>query len=190
MFIKNYGLFWKRDAVWWGQQGDTTNPGNLLGVLEHGQDAINFHEQIGFYALYDIHDNRDIRDTRDVFTDAVARAACDTPYDNRDKLIYCGHAGVGEEQTLFERIRQHQQPAERLYEKWNQFSWFGIGDLAQDNSLSYRNPNVRGTRVDFLRQMEAVMIAISRPIDNRLAGNFGNGTQYLQFRDPILDANN
>jgi hypothetical protein len=48
--IKNYGLMWRRDSVFWGAGGE----GNR-GVLEgrHRGRDINFRDQIGVYVLYD-----------------------------------------------------------------------------------------------------------------------------------------
>jgi hypothetical protein len=46
--IKNYGLMWRRDSVFWGK-------GNRKGVLEGRRSGkiINFREPIGVYVLYD-----------------------------------------------------------------------------------------------------------------------------------------
>ena|SRR5271156_78488 len=51
MLIKNYGLFWKADDVFWGKPGKS---GNLLGVRAKAQtsDPIDFREQTGIYVLY------------------------------------------------------------------------------------------------------------------------------------------
>lgn len=51
MLIRNYGLFWVRDDVFWGRQ---KNAGTLLGVesgRKKGSD-VDFREQTGIYALY------------------------------------------------------------------------------------------------------------------------------------------
>jgi hypothetical protein len=46
--IKNYGLMWRRDSVFWGK-------GSKKGLLEGRRSGkiINFHDQIGVYVLYD-----------------------------------------------------------------------------------------------------------------------------------------
>ncbi len=77
-YIKNYGIFWKRDDVFWGDQG-RGNPGNLLGKKKNNKksDAIDFRKQVGFYALYD---------------------------KNR-KFVYFGQVG---KQELFNRLKQHK----------------------------------------------------------------------------------
>ncbi len=51
-YIKNYGLFWQRKHVTWGNQGSA---GSLFGKKKGSKKSnpINFREQIGFYALYD-----------------------------------------------------------------------------------------------------------------------------------------
>jgi hypothetical protein len=46
--IKNYGLMWRRDRVFWGRG---RNKGELLG--RRSGTRIDFHEQIGVYVLYD-----------------------------------------------------------------------------------------------------------------------------------------
>jgi hypothetical protein len=46
--IKNYGIMWRRDSVFWGR-------GSNRGVLEGRRSGkiIDFREQIGVYVLYD-----------------------------------------------------------------------------------------------------------------------------------------
>lgn len=46
--IKNYGLMWRRDSVFWGK---AHRRGVLLG--RHSGRVIDFREQIGVYVLYD-----------------------------------------------------------------------------------------------------------------------------------------
>jgi hypothetical protein len=49
--IKNYGLHWDIDKVFWGRQ---RNPGTLLGTASRSKLAhpVDFREQRGIYALY------------------------------------------------------------------------------------------------------------------------------------------
>ena len=49
--IKNYGLFWKIENVFWGKP---RNPGNLLGIgaKNKSADFVDFREQTGIYILY------------------------------------------------------------------------------------------------------------------------------------------
>lgn len=46
--IKNYGLMWRRDSVFWGRG---YNKGSLLG--RRSRREIDFRKQIGVYVLYD-----------------------------------------------------------------------------------------------------------------------------------------
>ncbi len=186
MFIKNYGLFWKRNQVFWGRQN---NAGRLFSVIsEEPYEEEEFNQQIGIYALYNICENRDILDTRDVGRGSVRKGYC-YPYGNNDELVYCGFSGREEtqERALFHRIKQHQQPHRFLYGKWNQFSWFGIGNLGDNNIFPQINANNPEIRPNFLKQIEAVMIAISRPTNNKMVGEFLDAVKHTQVRDPRLD---
>ncbi len=190
MFIKNYGLFWKRDDVWWGAGGQG-NAGRFLGK---GTDdieptEINIRKQMGLYVLYNICGNRSILDTRDVGNNPDARAGYIDPYGNNDELVYCGYSGrkIGQRLALFHRIKQHQQPHRSLYGKWNQFSWFGIGELDDANGFPQGELDDERIRPYFLEQMEAVMIATSRPTNNQMTGEFLEAIKYKQTRDTKLD---
>jgi hypothetical protein len=48
--IKNYGLMWRRDGVFWGKGGGG-NKGSLQG--QNKRRVIDFRKQIGVYVLYD-----------------------------------------------------------------------------------------------------------------------------------------
>jgi len=78
MLIKNYGLYWRADDVFWGKPGKH-NDGTLDGRparLKTGE-VTNFRDQAGVYVLYD-----------------------------RLRPVYVGEAGVGD-QGLFQRLRHH-----------------------------------------------------------------------------------
>lgn len=51
MLVKNYGLFWREDEVFWGRGN---NAGTLLGVLSSNTTAepVDFRDQAGVYVLY------------------------------------------------------------------------------------------------------------------------------------------
>lgn len=51
MLIANYGLFWKREDVFWGSPN---NSGSLLGVPAQSRSfgPVDFREQAGIYVLY------------------------------------------------------------------------------------------------------------------------------------------
>ena len=187
VFIKNYGLFWKRDDVAWGLSARENQGQGILGDFwgkpkgNPNANPVNFINQIGIYALYNICGNRKILDTRDVGTAPAARKGHCQPYGKNDELVYCGFSGreEGQERALFYRIRQHQQPAKELYGKWNQFSWFGIGNLEDENGFLQGGADNEEMRPDFLKQIEAVVIATSRPVENEKVGDFRGAQEYL-----------
>ena len=78
MLIKTYGLYWKRDDVFWGRQ---KNAGRLVGrkLVSRRAALVDFRDQVGFYALYD----------------------------EQFQLVYFGQAGRGQTQTLYGRLKQH-----------------------------------------------------------------------------------
>jgi hypothetical protein len=48
--VKNYGLFWKEENVFWGKKGKS---GTLLGKPAKGSfKKVDFRDQIGIYVLY------------------------------------------------------------------------------------------------------------------------------------------
>lgn len=79
MLVRNYGLFWRRDDVFWGWQ---KKAGHLKGraVRLAKSEPVDFRNQVGVYALYD---------------------------DNYS-LIYFGQAGRGEGHKLFNRLKDHK----------------------------------------------------------------------------------
>ncbi len=82
MLIQNYGLFWKKENIYWGRPN---NPGHLLGVLSKNitSDPVDFRDQQGVYTLYD-----------DAF-----------------RMVYVGQAGANDQQRLFDRLKQHTKDA-------------------------------------------------------------------------------
>ncbi len=154
-FIKNYGLFWKLNDA--GKVGDLTGKKNKTQ-----QDGmVDFREQIGFYALYD-----------DAFN-----------------LVYFGQVGKGEDQTLLKRLQQHL--TDHLFGRWTQFSWFGIKDVKTVINekgkfpLEKKDSRVEGTTKNFINQVEAIVIAVSEPPNNRQGGSFIGAQQYLQHHNKV-----
>ncbi|MCA8833605.1 MAG: hypothetical protein K8953_00845 [Proteobacteria bacterium] len=164
MFIKNYGLFWKRDDVFWGRRN---NAGSLFGrpAENRTQIKVDFREQTGLYALYDAAFN----------------------------LVYIGHAGLGVDQRLFERLQQHRR--HHLSNRWSYFSWFGIKEAQIEviegenfyRLINIAEGDITGSHDVFLCQFEAVSIAIAEPRSNRQAGQFKGAIEYIQHRDSRLD---
>jgi hypothetical protein len=80
MLIKNYGLFWRRESIFWGKG---RNAGHLKGVLSTARSGkpVNFREQQGVYILYD----------------------------EGFRLVYVGQAGGKNKQRLFKRLEKHRK---------------------------------------------------------------------------------
>jgi hypothetical protein len=75
--IRNMGLFWRRDNVFWDRQ---RNPGSLFGVPSDARrdEPTDFWDQVGIYALYANYN-----------------------------LVYVGQTGQGVQNRLGVRLRQH-----------------------------------------------------------------------------------
>lgn len=80
MLIRNYGLFWRREWVWWGHP---RNAGHLKGVRPTAVTAepVDFRRQQGVYVLYD----------------------------SNFRVIYVGQAGANDKWRLFDRLKQHTE---------------------------------------------------------------------------------
>jgi hypothetical protein len=77
MLIQNYGLFWRRDRVFWGRSGVS---GHLQGhPAAEAFSVVDFRDQQGVYCLYD-----------DAF-----------------RMVYVGQAGANDKQRLFDRLKNH-----------------------------------------------------------------------------------
>lgn len=78
MIIRNYGLFWHREDVFWGRQ---KRAGHLKGRRAGAKTSspVDFRNQVGIYGLYDENYN----------------------------LVYFGQAGKGKGHKLFNRIKDH-----------------------------------------------------------------------------------
>ncbi len=156
MLINNYGLFWRLDQVFWGWQNRN---GHLNGRIASSQSSplVDFREQQGVYVLYD-----------DSF-----------------QIVYVGQAGAGENQRLFDRLKQHTR--DQLAERWSRFSWFGIRPITKAGKLRVEKMAAHPPISDVLDHIEAILITAAEPKHNRQGGRFGEGVhQYLQYRDELL----
>jgi hypothetical protein len=81
MLIHNFGLFWRRNDVFWGRPKVR---GHLKGVPAKEPSALpaDFRDQAGVYVLYD----------------------------DNFRLVYIGQAGAGN-QYLFSRLKHHKKDA-------------------------------------------------------------------------------
>ena len=156
MLIRTYGLYWKKDDVFWGRP---RNPGHLYckkigkGGSLTSKPPVDFREQVGFYALYN----------------------------EQFQLVYFGQAGRGKSHKLFDRLKQHRN--DHLAERWSLFSWFGTKLVKKNQTLGNEAAGFQGRQEVFLDQVEAVMIAVTEPPNNLQGGRFGKAEKYIQYRD-------
>lgn len=161
--IYNYGLFWRRDLIYWGKGGKGDYSGHLWGMTSRSKrgiprleaEAVDFRTQIGVYALY---------------------------YDF--ELVYIGQAGGitekgGEGKDFHTRLGEHR--GDHLADRWTRFSWFGTLKVGKSGVLGNIPKGVNLQRADFLNILEAVAISISEPKLNRQGGSWGPAKEYFQW---------
>jgi hypothetical protein len=85
------------------------------------------------------------------------------------QLIYVGEAGLGNNSTLFQRLGAHL--SDHLADQWDQFSWFG--------RASPMEPQTAHLKAAFA-QMEALLIAVINPGQNKQSGTFAGAKKVFQ----------
>ena len=113
-----------------------------------------------------------------------------TPTDFRDQIaiyvlyrdeevVYVGQSG-SRDNRLFSRLKNHR--ADRLADRWDRFSWFGLLPVSSDGTLVAKSPSMAVSPAQVLDQIEAVMVEAVEPRLNRQGGQFGTEvTRYLQY---------
>lgn len=140
--IKNYGLFWDRNLVHWGAKN---NSGTLLGQRKGGKkkdEEIDFRDQRGIYALYDINLNP----------------------------VYVGQAGGKNNANLFSRLKQHT--SDHLRNRWVYFSWFGLKSVTKNGLSNRERKGAGGSIQDTLNNLEGILIAVLEPKLNKQGPKF------------------
>lgn len=172
-FIKNMGIYWKKDHVWWGTKGKG-NQGHLCGsavldgtklLTEADEEEtstnreriqVDFAKQRGIYVLY-----------------------------RGYQPIYIGQAGGRNDQTLHGRLKQHL--TDHLADRWDSFSWFGVlgvdtkeKKLAAFEDVTIKNPT------DLLNHVEGILIEVSEGLLNKQGAKWDGGVKFSQIRDERL----
>lgn len=100
-------------------------------------------------------------------------------FDHRN-LVYVGRATA---QSLGSRLRDHTY--DRLRSRWDRFSWFGFHAVKGDGKLEA--PGDAQLDLDgVISVLEAVLIELTEPPQNRQQGKGFGGIEYLQRTDPSL----
>lgn len=158
--IKNYGHYWSRDLIDWGNRG-RGNQGSLKGARTAfaEQAHADFREQIGIYCLFG--PNREV--------------------------VYVGQTGA-RDQRLWYRLRQHSRG--HLRDRWTNFSWFGFLSVDANGQLAAaQDPDqpIAGQYAAALNEIEAVLIQILEPRLNKQGPRWGRDqdetVEYFQFSE-------
>jgi hypothetical protein len=100
-------------------------------------------------------------------------------FDHRS-LVYVGRATA---LSLGSRLRDHT--VDRLRSRWDRFSWFGFHAVRSDGKLEA--PGDAKLDLDgAISVLEAVLIELNEPPQNRQQGKGFGGIEYLQRTDPSL----
>jgi hypothetical protein len=165
--IRNFGHYWDRKIVNWGERGRGKN-GSLDGfLLKSSVDAegitkrkgtknwhptvIDFSDQSGIYALMD--KDRDI--------------------------VYVGQAGKSNS-FLRSRLRDHTR--DDLKDRWSHFSWFGYFPVENDIVIRPTLEDNAQIKIgDVLNQIEGVLMQLIEPRLNKRGPNWKDVNEYIQY---------
>lgn len=92
-----------------------------------------------------------------------------------DTLIYVGRGYLGE------RLLAHHRQ-DHLVGRWDAFSWISHYEIDDDNSPLELSavPQVSANAEEFMRELEALLILMGNPLDNRQDPDFGEHTWWLE----------
>ena len=96
-----------------------------------------------------------------------------------EEVVYVGQSG-SQDNRLLSRLRNHR--ADRLADRWDRFSWFGLLPVVADGTLAQKPAGGSIAPGQVLDQIEAVMVEAVEPRLNRQGGQFGSDViRYLQY---------
>jgi hypothetical protein len=152
--IRNFGHFWNRNPVNWGNPGRNRG-GDLRGyrIVNRRPRVTDFREQIGLYVLYG--ENREV--------------------------LYIGQTGSGD-RRLFLRLRDHTK--DHLRDRWGNFSWFGFRKVNADGNLSDAqrpDSSVQAQSSAALDETESVLLQLFEPRLNKQGAKWTTTEEFLQY---------
>ena len=102
--------------------------------------------------------------------------------------IYVGQSGAGNNK-LMGRLKHHR--ADRLADRWDRFSWFGLCGVRSNGAISPQATVKQMRTPEILNQIEAVIVEAVEPRLNRQGGQFGASVvryvQYIDARNELTD---
>lgn len=161
-FIKNYGLFWRRDLVEWGKKGPG-NAGQVRGYKYGSESLVDFRAQAGVYVLYD---------------------GADIP---SSRVTYVGQVGRANADSLYARLWNHCW--DHLWNRWTRFSWFGVYAVGVGDALVHVNieKSINVPITGVIDHLEGVLITLLEPALNKRGANWDGAIQYFQHEPDVKD---
>lgn len=99
-------------------------------------------------------------------------------YDGRE-VIYIGRST---DRPLGRRLFEHT--TDRMAERWDRFSWFGLLPVAESGALGELPPTYDAAKM--IPALEAVLIEALEPRQNRKRGDDLSSVEYIQREDPEI----
>jgi hypothetical protein len=96
--------------------------------------------------------------------------------------IYIGRTT---EKRLGQRLFEHTKDKDRIGNRWNRFSWFGLLDVKEDGNLCENFPIMSLSNI--IGAFEALLIEVLEPSANRKGGDNLKGLEYNQGSDSALN---
>jgi len=160
-FIKNYGLYWRRDFVLLKKTGRGNITGDcIVHWTQRGRSkqktlrGIDFWEQKGVYVLY-----RDF------------------------EVVYVGRTIEG---GLGKTLQRHQ--SNRNMDRWDRFSWFGVRAIRRTDMLLGKETGgtIFTTSADRIKFLEALLQEVIDPPYNRRHESLRGADKVEQVRSDGL----
>lgn len=153
--VKAYGLHWDAEEVaWFPGQGRRIELLGHIGQNRGTRRLADFRRQRGLYVLHDAYG--------------------------------VSYVGLTTKQDLALRLRQHQR--DHLRDTWSRFSWFGFCKVLVESDgdgvhqVSNYSENVSVKRSTMIRDLEAMLMAVLGPRNNRAITRFAESERWNQVR--------
>lgn len=103
------------------------------------------------------------------------------------KPVYIGQVG-SKTQTLFNRLAAHE--TDHLWNRWEQFTWFGLKRVNRDGTLSLYDKPTKIFKVDgvaLLNEIEAALMTAMEPNLNKQGPRWKDAEEYFQDTEQTQD---
>jgi len=192
--IKNMGLHWLREYVWWGSPGGKgVNAGHLKGKIRiRYTDSVKSNKDKEYrknWPTGEVYRIVDFRSQKGVYV----------LYQDFD-IVYIGQAGSGRGgRSIFDRLKSHTSDT-NLRSRWNKFSWFGVCDVILNDKLNQHDgyqllhqnehfkvsgyqPTQRLELDILLNHLEGIMVEASEGLMNKQGAKWTNAKRIEQYID-------